>query len=129
MATRNASPIGCLLLCGCVSAAQQQAGPAPPGVALDNHLVDCLQVDAQRVSASPARLSFDYRLKDSLADCGCKSALASYRTQDGPGADAQVMIEGQLRLDGRQHVDLPLTDGGPRPDHGLTVVLGCARPA
>ncbi|MCX8281505.1 DUF2195 family protein [Phyllobacterium sp. 0TCS1.6C] len=107
-------------------------GASGKSVTIDNQLAACVKVDAGKpvVTANLLRVDADFQLNSSIAECGCKSALAAYVSSVEQGGRQLIVQQGTFGLTAGGRRELVLaTDAASFTDGQFTIQLACAPPA
>ncbi|MEP7456274.1 DUF2195 family protein [Phyllobacterium sp. SB3] len=112
----------------CSAAAAAQAG----GVAFQNELAVCVTVKAVKTvtETNVVSVSTSFQLHKSIGDCGCYSALATYKSSVDLGGVREVLQEGVITIknDGTKTLVLA-SEPALIANRKIQVQLTCAPPA
>lgn len=117
--------LGSLALPGCLQAASQV------NYRIDNGLVGCIEPIASQTTwvRGVLVLELRYRARQSIARCGCTSALASFSSYAEARGGQRWLTSASLTLADNDLVTLPLAvDRDLLGDASVIVSLGCEAP-
>jgi len=125
MVARKFSFIAFLLVVSCATANEQSL------VKLNNQLSACISVSDMQIltdSRIPT-LSFNVKIKKSIAKCGCKSALGAYSVFSQMTEYQSYIIGGKISFAKSEHKYLPLSaEQSLINKKKLEVIFSCSRP-
>ena len=125
MAAQNFRPFICtLLFVGATTAAKDI-------VVVDNQLSACAKIFDSKIVKDTAvpLLSFSVSLKDSIADCGCKSALSMFSVSSQRDSYKSFLLSGKVALEKSGDKFIPLAADYALIDKvDLEVSFSCAQP-
>lgn len=125
MVARKYSVLGVFFIVSCATANERES------IQLNNQLSACIAVNDVQTSIENGIpvLSFDVQIKQSIAECGCKSALGSYSVMAKMAEYQSYIIGGKVAFTKSEHKYLPLSaEQGLINKRNLEIVLSCAQP-
>lgn len=125
MTERKFSCILLLLLTSCAMANE------PPQVIINNQLKACVNISVPEVSAqgSIPTVSFDLNINKPISECGCKSALGSFRVFSSTEGYKSYLLSGKVALVKPERKVLPLSAAQNLVKSGkLEIDFSCALP-
>ena len=98
-------------------------------ISIDNHLSKCINIKStnlQSLNNTPS-LNITYTEVKSIAECGCKSALASYTSHAVYDDYDSFLIGGKLSFTGKSETTIPVaTAKNLIGNTGLKISFSCA---
>jgi len=96
---RKYSVLGVFFIVSCATANERES------IQLNNQLSACIAVNDVQTSIENGIpvLSFDVQIKKSIAECGCKSALASYSVMAQMAEYQSYIIGGKVTFTKSEH--------------------------
>jgi hypothetical protein len=104
----------------------------PQHITLSNSLSGCIHVESVETATSHGipLLKLTYRTVQNLGQCGCKSALASYRVSLIQGKALSEILTGKISFPTSGESYLPLSSGQQMiGGNGIRIHFSCAPPA
>lgn len=102
-----------------------------PSVSINNLLANCSEITNTKIlnDGNMPVLSFDLILKDSIGDCGCKSALGSFMVNATREDYRSFLMAGKINFlnDGKKYLPLA-TDSKLIGSSTIEIQFGCASP-
>lgn len=98
---------------------------------INNRLSQCSEIRNPKIvtEGSVPVLSFDLVLKESIADCGCKSALGAFSVYAQRGGTESYLINGKVALGKEGKTLIPVAaDNNLISAARLMVSFSCAQP-
>ena len=100
-------------------------------VLINNQLSVCTKISDSKIVKDTAipMLSFNIQLKDSIADCGCKSALGLFSVSSKRDSYTSFLLSGKVALETSGNKTIPLAADYALIDRSdLEVSFACAQP-
>lgn len=121
-----------LLFCSSALAATLEQPIGESHVRIINSLEQCVSFGLPvwgEIDSVPL-LTIKANLMNSIADCGCKSALAGYTLLEGQGAESRVLYSGKFSMlaSGIKSLQLGTKGSSKTENVPLTLAVGCAQP-
>lgn len=115
-----------------LTAIMRPAGALAVEIGVDNYVRPCVKIGLEQPKALENRMTVDAALdlRNSLAECGCKSAGIDYSVYQRIRGEEIYVLGGKLAVTQSRRAELALSPEGEAvpPGQSIRLTLGCAQP-